>query len=304
MDFNYINTYFPKIELSYEQVHHKKVPNLYIAIPQGKKIYLWFTHFKNEDVCYTIEYNTKFKKITNYKKCTMFFDKKLSYGTVLHGTNVTINKTQYFVTENIMYFCGKNTTHFSYKDKLAIYDDMFNSYIKQTAYSRNELIVTLCLMHKNKEELMKLINNENYNMYGVLSRNINNNYSYMLPLNRNVSNNRLLNFRVMADTKCNVYNLYIHDHINGIQFYQKTYIPDYKTTVLLNDKFRSIKENANLDLLEESDDEEEFENINEDKFVYLDRFFNFKCYFHPKIKKWVPKEYSNDKRIVNSNDLK
>ena len=37
----------------------------------------------------------------------------------------------------------------------------------------------------------------------------------------------------------------------------------------MNSLFRNIKENGNLDLLEESDDEEEFENIALDKFVYL-----------------------------------
>ena len=38
----------------------------------------------------------------------------------------------------------------------------------------------------------------------------------------------------------------------------------------MNKHFRIIKENDNLDLLEESDDEDEFENIDEDKYVYLD----------------------------------
>ena len=38
----------------------------------------------------------------------------------------------------------------------------------------------------------------------------------------------------------------------------------------MNELFRNIKENSNLDLLEESDDEEEFENVNPDKYVYLE----------------------------------
>ena len=36
----------------------------------------------------------------------------------------------------------------------------------------------------------------------------------------------------------------------------------------MNSLFRTIKENENLDSLEESDDEEEFENSNVDKFVF------------------------------------
>lgn len=46
-------------------------------------------------------------------------------------------------------------------------------------------------------------------------------------------------------------------------------IPDYKTSVFMNALFRNIKENRSLDALEESDDEDEFENTNIDKFVDL-----------------------------------
>ena len=40
---------------------------------------------------------------------------------------------------------------------------------------------------------------------------------------------------------------------------------------MMNSLFRTIKENDNLDLLEESDDDEEFENIQIDKFVNLEK---------------------------------
>jgi hypothetical protein len=57
---------------------------------------------------------------------------------------------------------------------------------------------------------------------------------------------------------------------------------------MLNKLFRNIKENDNLDTLEESDDEQEFECEDEDKFVYLDRKFNMSCVFNRKFKMWVP----------------
>ena len=56
----------------------------------------------------------------------------------------------------------------------------------------------------------------------------------------------------------------------------------------MNTLFRNIKENNNLDALEESDSEEEFENENIDKFVYLDKSYLMLCKFHQKFKKWVP----------------
>ena len=42
----------------------------------------------------------------------------------------------------------------------------------------------------------------------------------------------------------------------------------------MNSLFRIIKENKYLDALEESDDEDEFENINEDKYVFLNIKYN------------------------------
>lgn len=56
----------------------------------------------------------------------------------------------------------------------------------------------------------------------------------------------------------------------------------------MNCLFRNIKENGNLDSMEESDDEEEFQNEKEDKYVYLDKSFNMLCEYNYKFKKWSP----------------
>jgi hypothetical protein len=57
---------------------------------------------------------------------------------------------------------------------------------------------------------------------------------------------------------------------------------------MMNRLFRNIKENANLDALEESDDEEEFEDDRPDKFVFLDKSYNMVCIWNNKFKKWAP----------------
>jgi hypothetical protein len=43
-----------------------------------------------------------------------------------------------------------------------------------------------------------------------------------------------------------------------------------------------------LDSLEESDEEDEFENIQIDKFVDLNKIIKMRCIFNYKFKKWVP----------------
>ena len=71
----------------------------------------------------------------------------------------------------------------------------------------------------------------------------------------------------------------------------------------MNKIFRNIKENQNLDALEESDDEEEFENINEDKFVYLEREFVFKCKYLKNFNMWVPTKLDKDALISKNSNL-
>ena len=66
----------------------------------------------------------------------------------------------------------------------------------------------------------------------------------------------------------------------------------------MNKLFRTIKENDRLDALEESDDEEEFENENEDKFVYLDKTYNMVCLYNYKFKKWYPIKIANIKSEI------
>ena len=45
---------FPNVKLSYEEFIHKKVSDadIILAIPQGKKCYIWFTTLKKQYVCY------------------------------------------------------------------------------------------------------------------------------------------------------------------------------------------------------------------------------------------------------------
>jgi hypothetical protein len=112
-------------------------------------------------------------------------------------------------------------------------------------------------------------------------------------------------FEVVADYAYDIYKLYAYDnvYINSLKtnneitcdikiqsriYFDIAYIPDYNTSKFMNSIFRKIKENDNLDLIEESDDEEEFENINIDKYVDVFKKVNIECIFNYKFKKWVP----------------
>jgi hypothetical protein len=76
---------------------------------------------------------------------------------------------------------------------------------------------------------------------------------------------------------------------------------------MMNNLFRTIKENQRLDSMEESDDECEFENIDQDKFVSLRTEYKMICKLNKKFCKWVPisivdtSSSSSSGELVNSN---
>ena len=73
---------------------------------------------------------------------------------------------------------------------------------------------------------------------------------------------------------------------------------------MMNRLFRTIKENTNLVLLEMSDNEDEFENISEDKFVNIDKCIYMNCVYNKKFKKWEPIErVGNKEKLLIKKDI-
>jgi hypothetical protein len=115
-------------------------------------------------------------------------------------------------------------------------------------------------------------------------------------------------FQIKPDIQNDIYHLFTCSGVNNggdDGYYGVAYVPDYKSSVMLNKLFRNIKENASLDALEESDGEEEFEDVREDKFVYLDRVYNMVCEYNYKFKKWTPLRVAQkNEQVVTRDDLK
>jgi hypothetical protein len=109
---------------------------------------------------------------------------------------------------------------------------------------------------------------------------------YFKPRSQKQENNEKKEeiFKVMADIEPDIYNLFSEKD----EYVDIAFIPDYKTSVMMNKLFRNIKENDNLDALEESDDDEEFEDDRKDKYVYLDKSYKMNCEYNHKFKRWVP----------------
>jgi hypothetical protein len=317
---------FPQIKLSYETITHKKVYkyNLLLAVPDGKKCFAWFTSYNDQMSCFILELDSKNKKqIKNIKIMNSCFSSSLCYGTIFYGTLFYHMSSQFFSIEDIFMYKGKNVSNLDIGDKINKICYILKNDIKQIAYNNYFVVFGLPIIAKSNEDLEISLKSMKYKINGIkyYTTNKSNSY-YLLPFEEyiNVAEERPLEIKNISrivetpvekivekiiernverkyekpvygkifickpDIQNDIYHLYTSEN----EYVGLAAIPDYKTSVMMNKLFRIIKENNDLDALEESDDEEEFENANVDKFVYLDKSYKMVCNFNNKFKKWVP----------------
>jgi hypothetical protein len=321
---------FPQLELSYETFAHKKVSSNYdicLSIPNGKKQMIWFSYYEDQDVCFLIDIN-KEQKITKIVKYDAQYELKLAFGTVFYGTICT--EKQIFVIEDVYYFCGLPTKHFTFGEKLNYLNkfmswniecpinfalpymtmvegnnmlleslSFYESMINKCAYpihhiqfrSSEKICPYLNHTYKKKQEQAIV-----YEPEVILFPRTDLNFTAQSTLQSAV-------FRVMADIQNDIYHLFAYDgKIKGYTYVNIAYIGTRKLSVFMNKLFRNIRENENVDYGEESEDEDTFQNVNPDKYVDLKKEYKMLCTFNTKFKKWVPVNVVEQK-CVNINEL-
>ena len=317
---------FPEIKLSYENITHKKVYNsdIVMAIPEGLKCFAWFSHFNDAPVCFIMELGKQ--QISQIQILSCCFNTDLAYGTIFYGTLFYQMGNPFFAMEDIFYYKGTDSSRKNWGDKMVLFHTILKNDLSQISYNKSFIVFGMPLFAKTFEEIVTQIKaNTGYKISIIQFRlyNRSNNYLYMQWVTQGSMKNRQLPFTkieqckplyepiietlkkplidtlrkpttrnqvrecvflVKPDIQNDIYHLYAeNDEYQGI-----AYIPDYKTSVLMNKLFRNIKENDNLDTLEESDDEDEFENERDDRFVFLERAYKMVCAYNYKFKKWGP----------------
>ena len=337
---------FPDFELSYETISHTKVSSSYnvaTAIPTGKKAFLWFTFYGEDDVCILFELN-KDKRISKGRFLNIPFHRDLSLGTVLYGSCITDenNEIKTIVVENILYYVGISLNNTDFIHKLSMLNKVFNNITKHNSTISIYMSVFWEINIDNNAESYpntissEIFDNIPYNIHHIQYR-----CAYEKRPFVNVFMNKKLNvvnlptqsrmvniplyetrltpfkmslykpqynyptiFQVMPDIQFDIYHLFVYGRNNQRVYYNIAYIPNYKTSVFMNSLFRKIRENDNLDYIEESDDEEDFQNIDADKYVDLNKVLYMECTFHHKFKRWVPnKVISRREKIAHVSQL-
>ena len=274
----------PNLKLPYENIHKKVLSELYYIIPKGKKHIAWFTYIKDRKVCIFIEINPGSKKlIKNLFVVPQTFNKTIVLGTVFYGTLIEVKDKKLFSIESIHFYKGKNIEDQNEIFKLNLIKEILSHEIKQIIIGRNGIGFGLPVITGSFEESISIAKQLPYSIYSIQNRNINsntNNFNSTLYKNYDYDDTKYI-FSIKPDIQNDIYHLYVKNN-TILEKYDIAYIPDYKTSTMMNKLFRNIKENDNLDALEESDDEEEFENINDDKCVKME------CIFNKKFNKYVP----------------
>lgn len=304
-------------ELSYEVMAHKKVQDadIMIAIPEGKKCLVWFTTYEQFDICFLLELGEN-NSIKNIEIIQTSFNFKLTFGTVMQGTFFKWNKTSCFTIDDIYLYKGKNVLNMKYNDKLILINDILTNDISQIALHSKYTIFGFPLISNDFQKLVLEIEQLPYKINTIKFKYFRSKKSLFvkyykpgLQQNNNQLTNNLINtkliFKVTPDIQNDIYNLLVYN--NGKEeFYDIAFIPDYKTSIMMNKLFRNIKENNYLDALEESDNEDEFENERIDKYVYLEKSYKMVCEYNIKFNKWVPIKVVDNKseKIVTLNILR
>jgi len=338
-EIHYLMQRFPQFELSYETIPHKKVSNKYnvcIAIPVGVKCFVWFSYYGEDDVCFIMELN-KDKKIAkvSYRTYTVVnIRRTLAIQTLFYGT--FIESTGAFVIEDVFYYKGVTMEGSYFGDKLGFLENM---YVRDKISDEIGIAFYLPAMWTVEKEgdyecLYDIPKKyaEKYPIHHIQYRCLTGIAPYLnvYPLKKGfaqISSNSVPDclteifipyrgdptksqyrmttiFKVMADLQFDVYHLFAYGRNKSSVYYNVAYIPNYKTSVFMNNLFRKIKENRNLDSIEESDDEEDFQNMEIDKYVDLKKYVFMECRYSPKFKKWVPlKVVQPNQKVVHISSL-
>lgn len=325
----------PDYEPSYETVSHKKVPDKYdlgIAIPTGKKVYMWYTFYKGGDALLMLDIN----KDSRILKCVSLrhkFIQDIALGTMLYG--VYLQETDAFLVEDIYFYKGINLKGLNTSEKMVYLKEMLTNEITNTCDTTTIALPVMWnisngesdkIPDRIKEQIPYIVHHIQCRVLCDIMPFLNvslakrpimekrkspviepsgiYNCIYQLDYNRNRNGDREI-FITKADIQCDIYRLFASDGKKPI-YYNTAYIPDYKTSVYMNKHFRTINENTNLDCIEESEDEDDFQNTSPDKYVDLNKETLVECEYRSKFRRWVPKRICKNydiKRVIRIREL-
>jgi len=272
--------------------------DVYQAIPVGKHAQLWYTYYNDMNVAIII---TKTNGVYKLELCYACFTNDIAYGTILSGiyfSKFTQNKTcqRIFCADNISYYKGEYVNKLSMLEKLSIISNMFEySEIGNIKPLYNSIRVCMPIMTNDYNKLQNYISTLCYPIYGIKFINYKDNKP-IGNLNSKIEDlmhtNKKCVFLVKANIEPDSYTLFGKDTVNydnnKLQRIGVALIPSYQDSIRMNTLFRRIKENMNIDSIEDSEDEDDFENVEPTKYLLPNVEYKMYCSFSNISNRWIP----------------
>ena len=349
-EYTHLLTRFPKFELSYETVSHKKVSNqdtVAIAISFGRKYFIWHTYKPGgtKHVCYLMGLD-KDKQICSVEQNDVQNDtpEKYKFGTIVYGTlyehqpasSKESQPLKIFIAEDVYYHCGVNLSNLCFGDRIG--------FLREIVANHKTHNIALPVMWIRKEQSPvipeHLVTQMAYTAHHIQYREIRRVAPYInvaipkkgaisVSISEPVSSAKVAQkitatsvmnpipvfdysnptyrypavFNVTADPQLDLYHLYAYGPTAPV-YCGLACIQSLDTSVFMNSIFRRIRENDNLDLAEESEDESDFENTDTHKYVNLDVILQMECAFNSKHRKWMPVRLAKkEERVIHIEKL-
>jgi hypothetical protein len=310
---NYIHkTTTTKTITSHIDNYKKGECNYYVRlIPVGKRGVCWIKQY----------YGKRYILFGTFKSGKYYFQEidlpfqtqfmaNNQHGTILYGClyeEPTTGKRT-FVMEHVCLFQSKNIMrNYSVEHNLKFQQYIMEHYVKgvkgvkdakrNNTYKNNTVQIALTMKqlpkqiqkhnHNDTMNLTTIVSTLDFPVYAIqlyTSNSMIQEYRNCHKIKWKQDNTRTTKFIVKPDIHDDVYMLY---DVDTHEYKGNMLIQNYKQSVYMNSLFRNIKENECLDLLEESDDEEDFEDVREDKYIMFDEK-TVDCCYNAKFNGWMP----------------
>lgn len=203
-----------------------------------------------------------------------------------------------FVIDDVILYKGLPVYKKNLNEKIKLFYDFFkyNFENPKHCFTNNELYCAMCYFDRNIQNIYSIMNTRDffdYTIYKILFILKDNSYFSLHYTHFNYIQMNTLKQR--EEKKCIIKGT-IHFDIYKVFEYANNkdlgilHIPTYTTSVYLNTIFRNIRENMNIDYIEESEDEDEFEYDSISKHVNLNKSIIVDCVYNHSMKKYELKD--------------
>ena len=273
----------PVVERCYERLHRKVQPDAYLLAAKGQPSLLWFTLVGGKEVCFLGQWGRG--RGCSWRPVLAAFSDKLSAGTLLRGTMVASPDKRTFACEDVLQYRGKHVMRAPLCDKVCLLAALFREDLARAPPPPPFLVTRLPVWASSPVEAAELAPRLPYPLYRV--RAFSSATRGLQEITCDVPQrpvSRQIVLEVRARTQNDVYELLCADG----SLVGAAAVPSYARSVQLNKIFRNIRENDNLDLLEESEDEDTFQCAEPDCYVDLGKAVRMVCKRVPRYSRLEP----------------